>query len=88
MADGNSAKRKKYFCSFKEEWLNEYEWLKKRNEYEGECRLCRQTFSVKYEGVRAITNHCDSDKHNKSVKNEKESKKSACISDFFTTRIC
>ena len=46
-------KKKKYYCSFNDEWLKEddfKDWLGKKNELEAECKICQQTLSVKYEG--------------------------------------
>jgi hypothetical protein len=76
-------KKKKYYCSFSDNWLKEdefKEWLLKRNAKEGECRLCRQTFSVAFEGRRAVLAHAASSKH-KSVENLQ--KHTAVMSSFF-----
>ena len=45
--------------------------------------ICRQSFSVKYEGKSAVTTHADSMKHKNAVKWQKQSKS---ISSFFVLK--
>lgn len=73
----------KYLTSFQDKWLTEYEWLVKRDNYNGECKICRSTLNIKYEGVRALTIHSQSKKHNVSIFNRDSSQS---ISNFFTKK--
>ena len=42
----------KRYCVFRSEWLKEegMSWLSKVDDFTGNCTLCRQSFSVKYDG--------------------------------------
>ncbi|CAH0562981.1 unnamed protein product [Brassicogethes aeneus] len=55
-------KKLKYHTSFDGSWLNDplfSAWLKKRDDFTAECKLCRTDISVKYEGKRALVVHSE-----------------------------
>lgn len=59
-------KRKKYLTSFREEWLlipTYKSWLQKESAYSGKCKLCFATFTVKYDGKKAVDKHAKSARH-------------------------
>ncbi|XP_072357676.1 uncharacterized protein [Scyliorhinus torazame] len=66
-------RRRKYYCTYNDDWCAlhpEYRpWLRKVNESTAECLLCRQAFSIKYEGRRAVRGHADCTRHKEAVKN-------------------
>ncbi|XP_077187047.1 uncharacterized protein LOC143834264 [Paroedura picta] len=71
----SSVKKRKYYCCFKDDWCKEAafkNWLRKIDGMTAECILCRQGFSIKYEGRRAVTSHADSSKHRESEKQQKD----------------
>ncbi|XP_054834912.1 uncharacterized protein LOC129329386 [Eublepharis macularius] len=74
-SSSGSVKKRKYYCCFKDEWCKEEAfrgWLRKIDGMTAECILCRQGFSIKYEGRRAVTSHADSSKHKESEKQHKD----------------
>ncbi|XP_038644072.1 uncharacterized protein LOC119960426 [Scyliorhinus canicula] len=66
-------RRRKYYCTYNDDWCAlhpEYRpWLRKLNESTAQCLLCHQSFSVKYEGRRAVRGHADCTRHKEAVKN-------------------
>ena len=68
-------KTSKCYCVFHPEWLTEdgLLWLGKIDESTANCTVCRQSFSVKYEGKYAVTTHAESTKH-KNTASQKQSK--------------
>ena len=82
----NEPKRKKYLCSFNYEWCKEEAfkiWLRKVDNLTAECSLCHQSFSIKYEGRRALVIHADSQKHKDLVEQQK---RSLVLSSFLVKR--
>ena len=78
-------KKAKRCCLFRREWLldNDFGWLSQTDDYTANCTICRQSFSVKYEGKSAVTTHAESMKHKNAVKLQKQSKS---ISSFFVLK--
>ena len=81
MANSESReKRRKYYCTFNDAWKSSFDWLQKKSEYEAECRDCRQTFSIKFEGIGAVNVHANSAKHQRL---EKQRRQNAVLTSFF-----
>uniref|UniRef100_A0A8C4Y930 HAT C-terminal dimerisation domain-containing protein n=2 Tax=Gopherus TaxID=38771 RepID=A0A8C4Y930_9SAUR len=81
-----SVKKKKYYCCYNDNWCKDPDyknWLRKVDEFTAECILCRQTFSIKYEGRRAVNIHAECTKHKEAVKNQKRTPQ---IAPFFTKK--
>ena len=77
-------KRKKRYCVFNKDWLKEFApWLAKVDDATGNCIYCRQNFSVKYEGRKAIAVHANSAKHQSAVLTQKQSQ---MLSKFFPVK--
>lgn len=80
-------KRKlKYNTSFDENWLKDpllCTWLKKRDDFTAECKLCKTDISVKYEGKRALIVHSEGKKHKLFVKNKSSI---PSVSSFFVKK--
>ena len=57
----------KRYCVFRSEWLKEegMSWQSKVADFTANCTLCRQFFSVKYDGKSAVSSHAKSTKHKK-----------------------
>ena len=66
----NPAKR--YFCSFRDEWLSNdkyKDWIVKgEDELSCKCKVCNVSFTVKHDGVKAVNKHLSSDKHKENFK--------------------
>lgn len=78
--------KKKYLCSFQDKWCEEEDfkiWVRKVDDITAECKLCRHSFSVKYEGKRALVTHAESQKH-KDI--EKQQRRTPQITSFFAKR--
>lgn len=69
------AKKPRRMCYFNVEWESQFSWLNKCNDNKtkGYCKLCKSTFSVAYDGLKAVTHHAASKKH-------KEAESAAAIS--------
>ena len=77
-------KKAKRYCVFRPEWKDDgLFWLTKVDDFTANCTVCRQSFSVKYEGKSAVTTHAKSSKHRNSVASQKQSK---AISTFFVKK--
>ena len=72
----------KRYCVFRSEWLKEegMSWLSKVDDFSGNCTLCRQSFSVKYDGKFAVSSHAKSQKHKRNITLQKEN---TTLSAFF-----
>ena len=72
----------KRYCVFRSEWLKEegMSWLSKVDDFTGNCTLCRQSFSVKYDGKFAVSSHAKSQKHKRNITLQKEN---TTLSAFF-----
>lgn len=60
---------KKYATKFQDNWLRqkEYkEWLIQIDKYTAKCTWCSTTFTVKYDGEKAVKKHCSSKDHNEA----------------------
>lgn len=69
-------KKTRRLCIFNPLWLKKFApWLVKVDDSTGNCIHCRQTFSVKYEGRKAIAVHAESAKHRSSVLTHSQSRK-------------
>ena len=63
-------KKKKYSCSFKDDWLknsNHKDWIVKRSENSGFCSKCNVDFKICYDGEKAVRTHLNSDKHKRVI---------------------
>lgn len=67
-------KKVKRFCCFNDNWLkdeNFKSWLMKCSEEYGKCKICQVQFTVKYDGISAIKQHLNSQKH-KNMDNQQK----------------
>ena len=57
----------KRYSVFRSEWLKEegMSWLSKVDDFTANCTLCRQSFSVKYNGKSPVSSHAKSTKKQK-----------------------
>lgn len=79
-------KKVKYHTSFDESWLQDplfSAWLKKRDDFTAECKLCRTDISIKYEGKRALVVHSEGKKHKLLFKNKSSM---TSVSSFFVKK--
>ena len=69
-----SKKKSKRYCVFRQEWLTEdgLLWLGKIDKSIANYTVCRQSFSVKYEGKSAVTTQAESTKHKNAVASQKQ----------------
>jgi hypothetical protein len=61
---------KRRLVTFQNELLsnNDYkDWVKRVDDFNVMCKYCKQSFTIKYEGVGALKAHLNSDKHKKSA---------------------
>ncbi|KAI6652434.1 hypothetical protein LOD99_7448 [Oopsacas minuta] len=71
-------------CSFNIQWLTNPSnsgWLSKVNFNTARCTVCNVSFTVKYDGIKAITAHRNSEKHNVLIQSGIAS---CAMSSFFT----
>lgn len=73
----NSEMKRRYLSSFREEWLQEEnykEWLQKvdTDECMCKCRICNISFTVKYDGVKAVNKHLQSERHKANITTQKK----------------
>jgi hypothetical protein len=64
-------KRQKQECVFQDIWLKDMrfkQWLRKTGVNSAHCSYCNSTFTVKHEGIKAVTDHNSTTKHKTSVK--------------------
>lgn len=82
-------KKNKRFCKFQDEWLRKDEfkdWLLKSSangqddEMTAFCKLCKVSLSVKYDGVKILRKHKESNKHTQIVRSQTASN---TIANFF-----
>lgn len=69
--------KRRYLSSFREEWLldeNYKEWLQKvdSDECMCKCRICSVSFTVKYDGVKAVNKHLQSERHKANIITQKK----------------
>ena len=69
--------KRRYQSSFREEWLqdeNYKEWLQKvdSDECMCKCRICSISFTVKYDGVKAVNKHLQSERHKTNIITQKQ----------------
>ena len=59
----------KRYCVIHSERLKEegMSWLSKVDDFTANCTLCRQSFSVKYNGKFAVSCHAKSQKHKRNI---------------------
>ena len=55
-------------------------WLSKVDDFTANCTLCRQSFSVKYDGKSTVSSHAKSTKHKRTIIVQKQNK---TLSAFF-----
>ena len=82
----NEPKKKKYLCCFNDRWCKEEGfkiWLRKVDDVTAECSLCYHSFSVKYEGTRALVIYAESQKHKYVVEQQKRTPQ---LSSFLVKR--
>ena len=80
----NSNKKQKRWTKFQDNWLKNDEfkqWLIKKDEFSAKCGYCDINFSVKYEGLKAVTDHLKTNNHKT---NEKSLKSSQTMTAFVT----
>lgn len=75
------AKKKKYYCSFKDLWLKEHTWLSKKDEFTAKCNIYQHLFSVKYDGFGSVKQHEKSLKH-QNLYQERQNKSRYCVFFF------
>ena len=75
-------KAAKRYCVFRSEWFKEegMSWLSKVDDFTPNYTLCRQSFSVKYDGKSAVSSHAKSTKHKKAIIVQKQNN---TLSAFF-----
>ena len=66
----------KRYCVFRSEWLKEegMSWLSKVDDFTANCSLCRQSFSVKYDGKSAVSSYAKSTKYKGTIIVQKQNK--------------
>lgn len=73
-------KKKTYYCSFQEQWLSKYSWVRKESDFNISCKVCNIKFTFKYDGDKALSRHAASAKH---VGLESAKRKNDVIQRFF-----
>ena len=82
MAEPEPKKVKRY-CSFNGDWCQDYTWLSRVDEFTAKYVLCNISFTVKYDGRKAITRHRDCQKHRTSILS---ASLSGSMATFFTEK--
>lgn len=80
-----SRKWKAYFTSFQEKWTKDFPWARQENDFDVYCKFCKVTFSVKYDGVKAMNRHASSKKH---LSFDTAVKRNTTIATFFVKKSC
>lgn len=78
--------KKKRFGIFNDNWLkdeNSKSWLMKYDNEYAKCRICQIQFTIKHDGVGAIKQHINSQKH-KNMNNEQ--KQNQLFHNFFESK--
>lgn len=76
-------KVKKRYCCFQDEWLTDEsfsQWLRKEDDTTAFCKMCRTTFTIKHDGVKAIKHHQQTTGH---VRKCQSASQSSLLSKFF-----
>jgi hAT family C-terminal dimerisation region len=65
-------RKKRRLCMYNPEWEKEFSWVVKccsfgNEQNKARCKLCNTSVTVAYEGVKALTQHGDSQKHKNNV---------------------
>lgn len=62
-------KKKRRACLYNSDWEQEFSWVNKcfNDQTKAKCKLCSVTFTVAYDGVKALTQHGETQKHIKNV---------------------
>lgn len=79
-------KKVKRYCSFNNNWLHDKNfksWLIKYNEEYAKCKLCQVQFTVKHDGINAIKQHLNSQKH-KNI--DKQQKRNQLLNNFLENK--
>ncbi|GFS98470.1 hypothetical protein TNCV_3478601 [Trichonephila clavipes] len=82
---GTPTKKARRFCHYNFDWESRFVWLNKCDEdnTKGYCKLFKNSFTVAYDGLKAVTHHAEAKKH-------KECESAAAMShrmkSFFTPK--
>ncbi|GFT18104.1 uncharacterized protein TNCV_182861 [Trichonephila clavipes] len=82
---GTPTKKARRVCHYNVDWESRFVWLNKCDEdnRKGYCKLCKNSFTLAYDGLKAITPHAEAKKH-------KECESAAAMShrmkSFFTPK--
>lgn len=76
---GPSKRRLTNFCEQWKVFPKYAKWIRKKDDYTAECKLCHTDILIKYEGCRSLNKHITTKKH---VKMEMSQKLSQSISKF------
>ncbi|GFT00332.1 dimer_Tnp_hAT domain-containing protein [Trichonephila clavipes] len=82
---GTPTKKARRVCHYNVDWESRFVWLNKCDEdnTKGYCKLCKNSFTVAYDGLKAVTHHAEAKKH-------KECESAAAMShrmkSFFTPK--
>lgn len=82
---GTPPKKVRRVCHYNVDWESRFSWLNKCDEdnTKGFCKLCKNTFTVAYDGLKSLTQHAASKKHKDS---ESAAAMSQRMSSFFTPK--
>ncbi|GFV07519.1 uncharacterized protein TNCV_2158481 [Trichonephila clavipes] len=58
-------KKARRVCHYNVDWESRFVWLNKYNEdnTKGYCKLCKNSFTVAYDDLKAVTHHAEAKKH-------------------------
>ncbi|GFS77277.1 uncharacterized protein TNCV_3758621 [Trichonephila clavipes] len=82
---GTPTKKARRVCHYNVDWESRFVWLNKCDEdnTKGYCKLCKNSFTVAYDGLKAVTHHAE-------AKKRKECESAAAMShrmkSFFTPK--
>ncbi|GFW92679.1 uncharacterized protein TNCV_519951 [Trichonephila clavipes] len=62
---GTPTKKARRVCHYNVDWESRFFWLNKCDEdnTKGYCKLCKNSFTVAYDGLKAVTHHAEAKKH-------------------------
>ncbi|OCT81502.1 hypothetical protein XELAEV_18028323mg [Xenopus laevis] len=74
----HTSKKVRRLCHFRDEWLDRHDfrdwfWKEPRDDMSARCILCRTSFTVKHDGINAVTAHERCDRHQRELNAQKTS---------------
>ncbi|GFW25752.1 uncharacterized protein TNCV_1310131 [Trichonephila clavipes] len=62
---GTPTKKARRVCHYNVDWESRFVWLNKCDEdnTKGYCNMCKNSFTVAYDGLKAVTHHAEAKKH-------------------------